>query len=182
MRNLNLPLSARRSVRLRGYDYRQAGVYFVTVCTHCNYKFFGSISEGEMILNELGSIARDEWQHVADARANVQLDYYVVMPNHLHGIVIIKDEKLERDSNELHNMSSREQSRTLQAGSLGAIVGHFKAAVGRRAKRANIGRQQKIWQRNYYEHIIRNETSLDDIRRYIINNPARWHDDRLYAD
>ena len=181
MRDVNQTFISRRSVRLRGYDYRQAGVYFATICTHRKIKAFGSISKGEMMLNELGRVVSEEWQHISEARANVQLDLYVVMPNHLHGIIII-DDKLERGSDGLDKVSKHYQSRTLQAGSLGAIVGHFKAAVSRRAKRANIGCQQKIWQRSYYEHIIRNEKSLNEIRRYIINNPARWHDDSLYID
>ena len=181
MRNISPPRNARRSVRLRGYDYRQAGVYFVTVCTHRKIKAFGSISEGEMITNDLGCVVSNEWRHIAEARANVQLDLYVVMPNHLHGIIII-DDRLERDSYRFDKAFNRNQSGTLQAGSLGAIVGHFKAAVSRRAKRANVGCQRKIWQRSYYEHIIRNEKSLNEIRRYIIDNPERWSEDTLYVE
>ncbi len=181
MPNISPPRNARRSVRLRGYDYRQAGVYFVTVCTHRKIKAFGNISQGEMVLNELGHVVIAEWQHVAEARENVQLDLYVVMPNHLHGVIVI-DGTPDPDLCEVLQTIQQKQSATLQAGSLGAVVGHFKAAVSRRAKRANIGCQRKIWQRSYYEHIIRNEKSLNEIRRYIIENPGRWSEDTLYVE
>ncbi len=127
MRDVNLPRNARRSVRLRGYDYCQAGVYFVTICTHRKEKIFGNVSNGEMIRNDLGDLVSDEWQNIAEARPNVQLDLFVVMPNHLHGIIIIGD-TLDHASNEAVHAWRRKQSRTLQSGSLGAIVGHFMAA------------------------------------------------------
>ena len=132
-----------------------------------------------MVLNELGEVVKSDWLHVAQARTNVVLDNYVIMPNHLHGIVIIDNENVRVDS----TRDSAENGKclgTLQADSLGAIVGHFKAAVSRRAKALGSVSSQRIWQRNYYEHIIRNEKSLNDIRKYILENPARWAEDELY--
>lgn len=164
-------------MRLRDYDYRQSGVYFITVCTHQHISLFGQIADGEMVLNQLGQVVNSEWLHVARARTNVFLDNYVIMPNHLHGIVIIENARVEstRDSAKNGNCSG-----TLPSGSLGAIVGHFKAAVSRRAKALGLDCSQRIWQRNYYEHIIRNEKSLNEIRKYILENPARWSEDELY--
>ncbi len=156
-------------MRLPGYNYSQAGTYFVTLCTYRKSTIFGFILNGETMLSDLGMIVREEWRHISKFRPNVQLDQFVVMPNHLHGLVIIEDD---------YDFAS---SRTLQAGSLGAIIGQYKIAVTRRAKSSRINYGQNIWQRNYHEHIVRNDKTLNDIRRYIIENPARWQDDSLYV-
>lgn len=132
-----------------------------------------------MVLNELGEVVNSEWLHVAKARANVLLDSYVIMPNHLHGIVIIDNENARVDAKR-DSAENGKCSGTLPSGSLGAIVGHFKAAVSRRGKALVLDCSQRIWQRNYYEHIIRNEKTLNEIRKYILENPARWSEDELY--
>ena len=181
MDNLSQTFSYRRSNRLRDYDYRQAGAYFVTICTHGNAKPFGGVDHGKMKLNNLGHIVAEEWLHIANARPNIQLDHFVVMPNHVHGIIFIVESCID-DSDNRATGSESEASKTLLSGSLGAIVGHLKAAVSRRAKREKILFQEKIWQRSFYEHIIRKEKSLNEIRRYIIDNPGRWHDDSLYIE
>ncbi len=195
------PYCHRRSIRLRGYDYRQSGVYFVTICSYQKTNLFGAIVDGDMALSPLGEIARDEWRHIARARSNVErtvadeidrqrhiararsnveLDHYVIMPNHLHGLFIITD-SLERDFGLSAKTPHSKQSRRLPAGSLGAIISQYKAAVSRRAWSGLMGRSQRIWQRNYYDHIVRDEQSLSAIRKYIVENPARWHDDSLYV-
>ena len=168
----------RRSIRLQGYDYSKEGVYFVTLCTRLQTALFGEIVDGEMRLSELGKIVEEEWQHIATVRLNVKLDQYVVMPNHLHGLVFIED----IEHKEISPFQDRERSSTLQAGSLGAIVGQFKVAVTRRGKSRQLHLDQGIWQRNYYDRIVRDEQSLNQLRRYIFENPVRWHEDSLYVE
>ncbi len=175
------PFSFRRSIRLPKYDYRQKGVYFVTLCTHENSKIFGSIRDGQVRLCELGTVVRDEWLHVAEARPNIQLDHFVVMPNHMHGLIIIEDSH-NTNTMPVDSASREGQSKTLLSGSLGAIIGQFKIAVTRRAKLNQICSRRRIWQRNYHEHIVRNEISLNEIRQYIVENPARWLEDSLFVD
>ena len=181
MQTSQSPFSFRRSIRLPGYDYRQAGVYFVTLCTHEKSKIFGSIKDGQVRLCDLGTVVRDEWLHVAEARPNVQLDHFVVMPNHMHGLIVIEK---DRGGGTVPAVPAQqdEHSRTLRAGSLGAIIGQFKIAVTRRAELNQICSGQRIWQRNYHEHIVRNENSLNEIRQYIVENPARWLEDSLFVD
>ena len=166
-------------MRLPDYDYRQSGVYFVTVCTHQHVSLFGNITDGDIVLNELGKVVNSEWLHVAQARTNVLINNYVIMPNHLHGIVIIDNENY-RTGSKFEPETNGKRPVKLRSGSLGAIVGHFQAAVSRRAKTLGLDSGQTLWQRNYYEHIIRNEKSLNEIRKYTLENPARWSDDELY--
>ncbi|MYD11969.1 MAG: transposase [Chloroflexi bacterium] len=162
-----------------GYDYRIEVIYFVTICADKMRLRFGTVRDGELRLNRLGQLVSDEWQRLAVARANVKLDRFVVMPNHLHGLIDIGG-GCERDSRQLSDGET--VSVTIQAGSLGAIVGQFKAAVSRRAKTMGIAGDSRIWQRGYYDHIVRSECSLNEIRKYILENPAKWIDDRLYAE
>ena len=175
----------RRSIRLRDYDYRQNGAYFVTICTHQGACLFDYIADGKMVLNELGMIVKDEWQQTEAVRSSVQLDAFVVMPNHVHGIILIfdnDDERLASGTGSDPTIHATDASRTLQSDSLGAIVGQFKSAVTRKSMRLARPPNTPIWQRNYYEHIIRSEESLDYIRKYIVENPARWSDDRMYVE
>ena len=181
IRRLRPETRRRSSSRLRGYDYRRGGVYFLTICTYKRMKLFGSIIDGEMALSRLGEVAREEWRHVARARHNVELDRYVIMPNHLHGLFVIMD-RLDDGLSHPVEMRHPKQARGFPSGSLGAIVSHYKAAVSRRAWSGLIGQGQRVWQRNYYDHIVRDEESLNEIRRYIMENPARWAKDSLYVD
>lgn len=181
MRNAKDPFSYRRSMRLRGFDYRKSGVYFVTICTYQKMKLFGRVDDGEMSLSMVGELACEEWQQIAQSRSSVHLDYYVVMPNHLHGLVII-EETHDRGIQSSDSATLLKRINTLQAGSLGAIIGQFKAAVSRRVRSEPMDHEQPIWQRNYHEHIVRDETSLNEIRRYIMENPARWREDSMYVD
>ena len=174
-------LRSRRSIRLPGYDYRQAGVYFVTLCTYLKSELFGSINDGEMLLSELGKVVDEEWRRIAQARKNVELGLHVVMPNHLHGLILITESQVGESSHYL-SLPPGKRSPRLQAGSLGAIIGQFKLAVARQAKSRQLHPYKKIWQRNYHEHIVRSEESLCDIRRYVIENPARWAEDSLYVE
>ena len=174
----------RRSIRLKGYDYTQAGAYFVTICAHRRMHVFGEIVNGEMILNDTGKIARDEWFKTAKLRPYVELyeDEFVVMPNHAHGIIWIVD-----DGNNVGALRGNAQSRaeqrsaptkTVAPRSLGAIVRAYKSAVTYAINTAEKTRGSVVWQRNYYEHIVRNEREWNAIGWYIVNNPLNWQLDR----
>ena len=162
----------RRSIRLTGYEYRQAGAYFVTICTHNRAPLFGEIQGDEMRLNDVGKIAEKVWQGIPDHFDNVDIDAYIVMPNHVHGIITITHTHVgARHASPLqrpHQSSKR---------SLGTIVGSYKSAVTKQINQRRGTPGSPVWQRNYYEHIIRNESALHDIRHYIIHNPAKWAED-----
>ena len=178
----------RRSIRLKGYDYRQAGLYFVTICVQGGRNLLGDVVEGKMVIDDLGRIVEEEWLRMAELRANVELDTYVVMPNHFHGIVWITSTGLINQTRTLINQTptdgdpvvEREYGKPL-AGSLGSIIGVYKAAVTRRVNLLSDTPTGSFWQRNYYEHIIRNEQSLDTIRQYVENNPASWKQDKFFS-
>jgi REP element-mobilizing transposase RayT len=166
----------RRSIRLKEYDYTQEGAYFVTIVTYQREPLFGEILDGAMNLNPLGEIAQREWFKTAELRPYVELyeDEFVVMPNHAHGI-IWNVGALRR------NARTTDENPHVDAGSLGAIMRAYKSAVTYAINAARQTRGLVVWQRNYYEHIIRNDADLNRIRNYIINNPLKWADDDLYG-
>jgi len=174
----------RRSIRLKGYNYSQAGAYFITICTQERECLFGQVIEGVMQLNEYGWIVHDEWVRTADVRPNVELDLFVVMPNHLHIIVVIHSHDCGRGvlqyaptscAGTTENQTSRLRS---PSQTIGAIVRGFKSASTKRINELRKTPGAAVWQRNYFEHIIRDEESLHHIRQYIVENPLRWHLDR----
>ena len=132
-----------------------------------------------MILNELGTVVEYAWLQIPKSRTNVILDAFVVMPNHLHGILILIDDPDIIPSG--LTVPSLARNSTLQSGSLGATIGQFKSAATKRWNTMARRPSMSLWQRNYHEHIIRNEQSLIDIRAYIFDNPARWAGDELYV-
>jgi len=171
----------RRSIRLKGYDYSQAGAYFVTVCTHDRACVFGDVVDGEMRLNEYGAIVKDEWLRTDTLRGNVVIDEYIIMPNHIHGIVIIMGDgrgTLQRASTGPIRATHRvaPTARGLISNSIGAIIGQFKSIVTKDVRK--MGFRYFKWQRNYYEHVIRNEDKLNRTREYVLNNPLQWQFDR----
>ena len=187
----------RRSIRLKGYDYSQAGLYFITICC-CNHVcLFGDVVNGEMVLNEYGTIACNEWLNTPNIRKNVELDVFVIMPNHLHGIIILNGrgelhspdnvitENIITDNviteNIITDNKSGECNSPLHGPSnnIGAIVRGYKSSVTKQLNLLNIG--CTVWQRNYHEHIIRNEKSYQTIAGYIVNNPSEWNDDKFYT-
>ncbi len=161
----------RRSIRLRDYDYASAGAYFITIVTRERRCLFGEVSDGEMRLNHWGENVQNEWEQSARIRNEIGLDAFVVMPNHVHGIMVITNssERATRRS-PLHSGPTKR--------SLGVFVGGFKSAVTKSIRELQGELGTVIWQRNYFEHIIRNDESLERIRRYIQDNPARWEFDR----
>ena len=168
----------RRSTRLQDYDYTQAGAYFVTICTLQRQPIFGDIDEdGEMLLNTVGCIAQEEWERTAQVRANVLLDEFVVMPNHIHGIIILNGDSVGvcRRQTPTHAHFAQPIS-----GALGTIIGQFKSLVTKRSNRLRLANGGSVWQTNFHDHIIRNDAELNRIRGYILNNPLRWADDRYH--
>ena len=190
----------RRSIRLPRYDYAQPRAYFVTIVTAGRLALFGQIEEGAMQLSDLGRVVRDQWCRLPKRFPGLELGAVVVMPNHVHGILIIHagrgtaenlldlDEGASRrartteDLPDLDEGSSRraptEQFGKPVPGSIPTIIRSFKAAVAFRIHRMRGNDGLCVWQRNYYEHVIRNERDWDRIHRYIEANPRRWTEDR----
>jgi putative transposase len=164
----------RRSIRLKGYDYRRQGAYFVTICTHDRLCLFGEVVGGEMRLNEYGRIALGCWKEIPLHFPQAELDAFVVMPNHVHGIIVLTVGA--RHAVPLQNGISEktEQFGKPVAGSIPTIIRSFKSATTRHINALRGTPGSPVWQRNYYEHIIRNEESLNRIREYIKTNPLRW--------
>ncbi|MBW2185548.1 MAG: transposase [Deltaproteobacteria bacterium] len=179
----NPDIHHRRSNRLAGYDYSQGGVYFITICTDNKECLFGEIVNGHMMMNNLGKIVADEWIKTGTKRDNINLDDWVVMPNHFHGIVIIDNDMEQYPSVGAQRavpLSGR--FGCLVAGSLSTIIRSFKSAV---TKQTNIIRQTPklpLWQRNYWDHVVRDEADLNRIREYIHTNPQRWELDSLHRE
>lgn len=197
----------RRSIRLKGYDYSQAGAYFVTIVAWQREMLFGEIVNGEMKLNRYGNIVRDAWFDLKNHYRHVELGTFVIMPNHVHGIFILVDDVgrggslLTGETNEpmgkgesftsgriilpdslnsgtvpLQNKQTRPYLIEKRHG-LPEIIRAFKSFSARRINRLRRTDGIPVWQRNYYEHIIRNEREMDNIHRYIESNPFRWNDD-----
>jgi len=175
------PTRYRRSIRLKGYDYTQAGGYFLTICTHDRLLRLGSIFDGKMILSKEGLIVCEEWQKSAEIRKGMKFDAFVVMPNHIHGIVFINDDDvIKKDGNKAVGAHSRAPLRKPRP--LGSFVAGFKSATTKRVNEFLGTPCVPFWQSNYYEHIIRHDKSLNIIRRYIENNPLMWKYDMENSD
>ena len=173
----------RRSIRLTNYDYRQAGAYFVTICTHSRLPLFGDVVGDEMRLNEAGQMVWECWKAIPDHYPHTKTDAFIVMPNHVHGIIFIGDDMHELKHGSIADVGANnysplqpvEQQFRSPSRTLGSIVRGFKIGVTKWF-RANTD-IAAVWQRNYYEHVIRNEAALHNIRHYIVHNPAKWADD-----
>ena len=159
------------TTRLEGWDYTSTGWYFVTICTRDRIPYFGEVRDGEMQLSPIGKILAEEWQKTAQVRPYVSLDEWVIMPNHIHGIIVIhSDDTVETSRRDVSTGVPRLKSR-----SLSAIINQIKSVCTKRIRAAgvlNFG-----WQPRYYDHIIRDNEDLDRIREYIIGNPDKWEDD-----
>jgi putative transposase len=166
----------RRSIRLKNYDYSQAGAYFVTICTQGRECLLGEVVDASLFLNQYGVIVEQVWQQIPDHFSSVTLDAAVVMPNHFHGIIVIVDESLPIHKNS-RDTSHKQNSKQL---TLGKIVAYFKYQSTKLINAARDLTGVKFWQRNYYEHIIRSETSLAKLRTYIEQNPQKWQHDQLH--
>ncbi len=173
----------RRSVRLKGYDYSQAGAYFVTLCAHNRECLFGDVgarravpdSVPEMILSNFGDIVVAEWLKTATIHAGIELGEFVVMPNHFHGILILGEGTARR-------APTIEKFGQPVAGSIPTIIRSFKSAVTKCINEIRNTPGAPVWQRNYYEHIIRNEADYTGIVEYIAHNPQQWAEDSLHPN
>jgi REP element-mobilizing transposase RayT len=165
----------RRSIRLSGYDYRQPGAYFVTLVTHARESLFGEVVQGGICLSALGEIVTEEWLLSAQMRDEIQLDDFVVMPNHLHGLIVMTGDVGAHGRAPLRPVENSHLVRRPR--SLGALIAGFKAASTKRINRLRAAPGMPVWQRNYYERIVRSEDELNRIRQYILDNSANWHAD-----
>lgn len=147
--------------------------FFVTICSFNRAALFGEIENGKMLLNELGQIVDNEWLKTEKIRKNVKMDNYIIMPNHFHGIINIRWGTARR-------AHTKEQFGKPVAGSLPTIIRSFKSAVTKRINEIRNTQGQHVWQRNYYEHIIRDEFDLYRIREYIISNALNWDKDEYF--
>jgi putative transposase len=170
----------RRSTRLKNYDYTTPGAYFITICTYRRECLFGEIINGSMQLNKLGQIVLDEWLRSVEIRQEIGFDAWVIMPNHFHGIIVINPATLvgANGRSPLQGMPSK----TMKPRSLSSFIAGFKSIT---TQRINIVRnlpRVPVWQRNYYDRIIRDQAALQQIRQYIDNNPLSWQQDQLHPD
>ena len=196
----------RRSIRLKGYDYSQAGLYFITICTHQRKCVFGKIESNEMVLNDFGIVANDQWIKLADRYPNFELDVFQIMPNHMHGIIMLNDvgagfppapianpndtigqpQGIAPTTTDENSMNTIGQPQGITP-TVGDMIGAYKSLVANECleifKNRNLDIfMGKLWQRNYYEHIIHNEKSYKRISEYIINNPENWKGDKFFDE
>ena len=167
----------RRSIRLRGWDYSEPGGYFVTICAHGRECLFGEITGGEMRLSRFGTIVRDAWNDLPNHYPHVQLDEFVVMPNHVHGIIVLTDDSIVGANSYVVGASSElapTGTTTHKRHPLSEIIRSFKTFSARRINTIRQTPGVPVWQRNYYEHIVRNDADLNRIRAYIEHNPFQW--------
>lgn len=193
----------RRCIRLPGFDYGRAGAYFVTVCAARRACVLGDVVDREIRLNDGGRIVQECWQAIPEHFGDVQLGEFVVMPNHVHGIVCIVGARQDsvgtthvsvgaRHASPLQTVLSPEHAHAAVVSSappsvsargptprsIGAIVGAFKSSATKRINEIRGTPGAPVWQRNYYEHVIRNEKELNHTRQYVLDNPMRWAFDR----
>ena len=165
----NPEIHNRRSLRLKGYDYSRSGAYFVTICIHQRKTLLGTIANGIMEPTPAGEMVQTIWEEMPLYYPNVELDAFVLMPNHIHGIIILKSPETE-PAMTLSDLVHRFKSFT---------TAKYRHGVNHEQWQPFLG---KLWQRNYYEHIIRNQQSCDRLRQYIANNPLLWQSDSLHPD
>ncbi len=171
-KNYNPKIHHRQSIRLKDYDYSENGYYFVTICAKDRIEYFGKIINGKMVLNEMGKITDQCWREIPKHFPDVLLDEYIVMPDHIHGVIAIGKQN-PIVGNE--NFRSLRGWRGAKSRSLSSIIRGFKIGVTKWHCQNNY---DFAWQKSFYDHIIRNEKSLNKIREYIRNNPPRWELDR----
>jgi len=160
----------RRSIRLPGFHYAQAGAYFLTICSYQKQCFFGHVRDNSVALTALGQLVTECWLAIPVHFPHAEVPVHVVMPNHLHGIVILyksADSQTEKP----------EAFQAPVAGSIPTLVRSFKAAVTLRAKRAGVAPPLPVWQRNYFERVLRDGKEYASAERYILENPIRWQSD-----
>ncbi len=168
----------RRSIRLPAYDYTSAGAYFVTICVWGRECALGDVVDGEMGLSDLGHIVAESWAWLADHHPYVTLDAWAIMPNHMHGIIIIHDDVCRGGSRTAPTTGIGAASSADKRKPLGRLIGAFKTTSTKRINEVRGLPGTPFWQRNYYERVVRNEGELRAIREYIADNPLHWQLDR----
>ncbi len=171
--------------RRKGWDYSRAGCYFVTICAKNKEMVFGDVlgngDEARVELSEIGKIVKGEWLRTPAIRWNVELDEWIIMPNHIHGIIVINKQIVERNVETHCNASLRDDEYQnkfgLQSNNLAAIIRGFKGATTKTINQ-KFPETNFAWQERFYDRIIRNEDELGKIREYIINNPLKWELDK----
>ena len=171
-------LPKRKSHRLQGYDYSKNGYYFVTICTHERKCILGNVGNAvpgvpqKTVLTEIGKIVLSAWNKMSEIDPNIKTDWFCIMPNHIHGIIVIKNQPATNDEAE------RRGRRSLQS-----VVRGFKSAVTREYnKLVPEEKRNKLWQKSFYDEIIRNQTAYDEISKYIYENPMNWELDELFIN
>jgi putative transposase len=171
----------RRSVRMKGFDYAAEGMYAITICSEGRHPIFGEVHEGEMSLSEIGLVVKEEWEKTPILRSSVELGAFVIMPNHFHAIVYILESRNSEQREKMRcsptGIFQIEQFGRPTSSSILTIVRCFKAAVTRKVNEKHDRDHLTIWQRNYYEHVIKSDEEFNRIERYILENPMRWLED-----
>jgi REP element-mobilizing transposase RayT len=187
--NLNKDRSDRQLIRLKGYDYKKEGAYLVTICTFDRQCNLGIIDNGIIKLSPIGETVKKYWNEIPDHFDNVVLDKFVIIPKHIHGILVI-DKKIKSDNvkdakcrgvkfNAPTNTKNQYYSDiSPEPGSISVIVRTFKSTITRWCKKN--GFRNFRWQPNFYDRIIRNDKELSHVRQYIINNPLNWQVDEYH--
>lgn len=177
----NTDLPRRKYLRLRSYDYASAGGYFVTICTHQQAFLFGAVQEGVVSLNNAGRIVEQFWEELPQHYPTAVLDSFVIMPNHVHGILFlqsideIRSGRRPDPTGSVNRVDARSGHRPDPT--LSDIIRSFKTFSANRINKLRDTTGQPLWQRSYFERIIRNERELNNIRQYISDNPVRWEFD-----
>jgi REP element-mobilizing transposase RayT len=171
----------RRSVRLNSYDYSLPGAYFITITTSNRKALFGSVSDDVMNLNEYGQSVQSCWEELQRHFARAVTDAFIVMPNHIHGIIMLTDGRDlvgAQQAVPARGLVRKESFGKPTVASLPTIVRSFKSEATRRINSLRRTPGYPVWQRDYYEHVVRHDAELNEIRQYIFNNPAKWALDR----
>ncbi|KAF0196380.1 MAG: hypothetical protein FD169_997 [Bacillota bacterium] len=158
----------RRSIRLPDYDYSTSGAYFVTICSHKGQCIFGNVVDGATDLSPLGKLVENFWLAIPEHFPQAYLDDYVIMPNHIHGIIVLEES----------SYAGAESFGRPTKGSLATVLRSFKAAVTKEIKGQM--RTNDVWQRGYYEHVIRNDRAMLEIKEYILTNALKWELDDMH--
>ena len=191
-----------KTLRLQNWDYGWDGIYFITICTKDRENYFGNIENNKMNLSNIGVIADILWHEIKNHAKNIELDQFVVMPNHIHGILIIDKNNIDntnhvgqgqnhvgqghtldlRDSNQTHpnkpeKTIGQKRFQNIGKNTVSSIIGSYKSAVTKHARRLGYN---FYWQPRFYDHIIRNDKEYHKIKNYIINNPNNWNNDKFY--
>ena len=172
---MSKPIRQRKSLRLPNYDYSQPGAYFITACSHKHLAIFGKVVKDNAIPSPAGVIVQDAWHDLPNHYPNIRLDSFIVMPNHIHGIIIITI------SSTTNHVGAGLRPAPTRHG-LPEIVRALKSFSARRINQLRGTPGATVWQRGYYEHIIRNERQLNRLRNYIETNPLRWKTDTENPD